>query len=80
VRLAWENLWPTVAVVALVVGIAAGGAWAGSWLGGLAGSYSPLARGLVTALAQQVVVAYATLVVSGEYLKLRNLHDARLVK
>jgi hypothetical protein len=78
-QLAWENLLPTIAVVALVVAIAYAGGWIGGWLGSLAGSYSPLARGLMTALAQQVVVAYATLVVAGEYLKLRNLHDARPV-
>ncbi|HTX59352.1 MAG TPA: hypothetical protein VMH02_06690, partial [Verrucomicrobiae bacterium] len=74
--LAWENLWPTLAVVALVVAIAAAGGWLGGWLGGLAGRASPLLAGLVAAVAQQIVVAYATLVVVGEYLKLRNLHEA----
>lgn len=67
VHLAWTNLLPTVVVVALVVAVALGGAWLGGLLGGL---WPPLA-GLIAAIVQQLVVAYAALVVTGEYLKLR---------
>jgi hypothetical protein len=67
-RLAWRNLLPTLAVVVLVVGVAL----LGGWLGGLLGRLLPLVSGLVEALVQQIVVAYATLVIAGEYLKLRE--------
>ena len=63
---ALANLLPTVGVVALIAIIAA----AGGWLGSLAGRVSDLAGWLVTGVLQQVVVAYASLVIAGEYLKL----------
>jgi hypothetical protein len=65
-RLAWKNFFPTLAVVVLVVLAAL----AGGWLGGLLGRLVPLVSGLIAAIVQQVVVAYATLVIVGEYLKL----------
>ena len=67
-RLAWKNILPTVAVVALVVLVAVGGGWLGNTLGHLV----PVVAGLLEALVQQIVVAYATLVIVGEYLKLRD--------
>jgi hypothetical protein len=69
-RLAWANFLPTAAVVALVVLVA----WAGGWIGGqLARLVPPLVSGLLEAVIQQIVVAYASLVIAGEYLKLREL-------
>ena len=65
-KLTTSNFLPTFAVVALIVGITI----AGGWIGHFVGHYSPLAGGLVTAVLQQVTVAYAALVVAGEYLKL----------
>ncbi|HTU70373.1 MAG TPA: hypothetical protein VMF11_08615 [Candidatus Baltobacteraceae bacterium] len=63
---ALANVLPTLGVVALIVVIAiAGGA-----LGSLAGRFSQLAGWLVAGLLQQVIVAYASLVVAGEYLQL----------
>jgi hypothetical protein len=62
------NFLPTLAVVALIVGIAI----AGGWVGSLVGHLSALAGGLVTAVLQQIIVAYAALVVAGEYLKLTS--------
>jgi hypothetical protein len=67
-RLAWKNILPTLAVVALVVLVAVAGGWIGSTLGRLV----PVVSGLLEALVQQIVVAYATLVIVGEYLKLSD--------
>jgi hypothetical protein len=67
-RLAWKNILPTLAVVLLVVLVAA----AGGWIGGTLGRLAPIVSGLLEALVQQIVVAYATLVIAGEYLKLRE--------
>jgi len=64
--LALRNVMPTIGVVGLIVVIAA----AGGWLGALAGRFSDPAGWLVSGVLQQVIVAYATLVVAGEYLKL----------
>ena len=69
-RLAWKNFLPTLAVVVLVVLVAAGGGWVGGMLG--RSVPVPLASGLLEAVVQQVVVAYASLVIVGEYLKLRE--------
>lgn len=65
-RLALSNFLPTLAVVALIVLIAVGGAW----LGSLVGRFWEFGGWLVAGLLQQVIVAYASLVVAGEYLKL----------
>jgi hypothetical protein len=67
-RLAWKNILPTLAVVALVVLVAVAGGWTGNTLGRLV----PVVSGLLEALVQQIVVAYATLVIVGEYLKLSD--------
>jgi hypothetical protein len=67
-RLAWKNILPTLAVVGLVVLVAVAGGWIGNSLGRL----FPIVGGLIQALVQQIVVAYATLVIVGEYLKLRD--------
>jgi hypothetical protein len=71
-RLAWKNILPTLAVVALVVLVAIAGGWVGNFLGRLV----PAIAGLLEALVQQIVVAYATLVIVGEYLKLRDAGPA----
>ena len=65
---ALANFVPTVAVVALIVVIAG----LGGWLGSLAGRISDAGGWLVTGLLQQVIVAYSSLVVAGEYLKLTH--------
>jgi hypothetical protein len=71
-RLAWKNILPTLAVVALVVLVAVAGGWIGNTLGRLV----PVVSGLLEAFVQQIVVAYATLVIVGEYLKLRGPDSA----
>ena len=71
-RLALANAGPTFVVVGMifVIALAAGG------LGGLVGRWSAVGGWLVAGLLQQVIVAYATLVVAGEYLKLASdTHD-----
>lgn len=65
-RIAMRNFWPTVAVVVLIAVISV----AGAWVGDLLGRVSSFAGWLVAGLLQQVIVAYASLVVAGEYLKL----------
>jgi len=67
-RLAWRNFLPTAAVVALVVAVALAAGWAGGQLG----RFLPAGAGLLEAVIQQIVVAYASLVIAGEYLKLRE--------
>jgi len=64
-RLAMANAGTTVVVVGLVLVLAL----VAAGLGGLIGRFSPFAGWLVAGLLQQVIVAYATLVVAGEYLK-----------
>lgn len=68
---ATKNVLPTIGVVALIAVIAA----LGGWLGSLAGHLSDVVGWIVSGLIQQVVVAYATLVVAGEYLKLTQVHN-----
>jgi hypothetical protein len=65
---ALANIVPTVAVVALIALIAA----LGGWLGSLAGRLSDTGGWLVTGLLQQIIVAYSSLVIAGEYLKLTH--------
>ena len=65
-RLALANFMPTLGVVALIALIAV----AGSWIGSLLGRVTPFGGGLVAGVLQQVIVAYASLVIAGEYLKL----------
>ncbi|HET9030348.1 MAG TPA: hypothetical protein VFN49_09225 [Candidatus Aquilonibacter sp.] len=67
-RLALSNFWPTAAVIALIAVISL----AGALIGSLLGHVSEFAGWLVAGLLQQVIVAYASLVVAGEYLKLTN--------
>lgn len=67
-RLALANLGPTLAVVALILVIAT----LGSWIGGLVGRISEFSGWLVAGVLQQIIVAYASLVVTGEYLKLTD--------
>jgi hypothetical protein len=62
------NFIPTLAVVALIAVIAV----LGGWLGSLAGRVSDAGGWLVTGLLQQVIVAYSSLVIAGEYLKLTH--------
>jgi hypothetical protein len=65
---ALANVWPTLAVVALIAVIAA----VGGWLGSLAGHVSDVGGALLEGLITQIVVAYASLVIAGEYLKLTH--------
>ena len=65
-QLTLSNFLPTLAVVGLIVVISFVGAWAGNQFARV----SPLAGGILTAVLQQITVAYAVLVVAGEYLKL----------
>lgn len=67
-RLALANAGTTVVVVGLILVMAL----LAAGLGGMLGRWSPLAGWLVAGLLQQVIVAYATLVVAGEYLKLAS--------
>ena len=54
----------------IVLGIV--GAVVGGWLGHLVGGLNPQAGWLVDGLLQEIIVAYATLVVAGEYLNLAS--------
>ncbi|MBV8636899.1 MAG: hypothetical protein JO322_02375 [Candidatus Eremiobacteraeota bacterium] len=67
-RVAMRNFWPTAGVVVLIAVISV----AGAWIGDLLGHVSAFAGWLLAGVLQQVIVAYASLVVAGEYLKLTN--------
>lgn len=67
-QLTFSNFWPTVGIVVMIVIIAI----VGGWVGTLVGRLSPLTGGIVAAVLQQVIVGYAVLVITGEYLKLRE--------
>jgi MFS family permease len=67
-RLSAANLGPTAGVAALIFAIATLGGVAGQLLG----SVSNLLGWVVAGILQQVIVAYASLVIAGEYLKLRG--------
>jgi hypothetical protein len=71
-RLALANIGPTLGVVALIVVISA----IAAWLGGAIGHVSAFAGWLVAGVLQQIIVAYASLVVAGEYLKLTDQSTA----
>jgi hypothetical protein len=70
--LALENLAPTLGVIAIIGAIAV----AAGVLGREVGRVSPDAGWLLAGLLQQIVVAYASLVVAGEYLLLASRHEA----
>ena len=67
-KLALSNFLPTLAIVGLIVAIA----WLGSRMGDLIAQVNPLLGGIVAAVLQQAIVAYAALVVTGEFLKLEK--------
>lgn len=67
-RLATANPGPTVVVIVLIAAIAFGGAA----LGALVAEISQPAGWLLAGLLQQVIIAYATLAITGEYLKLAS--------
>ena len=71
-RLTLGNFLPTLGVVVMVAIIAI----AGGWIGSLIGRAQPLLGGLVAGVLQQVIVAYASLVIAGEYLKLSKQTEA----
>jgi len=71
-RMALANFLPTLAVVALVFAIS----WLGARIGDLIGQANPLLGSIAAAVLQQAIVAYAALVIVGEYLKLRATPDA----
>lgn len=64
-RLTLSNIAPTLGIVALIAVIAV----VGGLIGTLVGRVTPIGGGLVAGVLQQVIVAYASLVVAGEYLK-----------
>ncbi|MDE2482011.1 MAG: hypothetical protein KGN02_07455 [bacterium] len=66
--IAFGNLGPSLGVVGLILAIAIVGAILGSFVARV----SPVAASLVAGVLEQVIVAYASLVVVGEYLKLTN--------
>jgi hypothetical protein len=66
--LALANMLPTIGIVLLVVAVSYAGAIVGHLISGL----NRDAGWLVAALLQQVIVAYAALVVAGEYLTLAS--------
>lgn len=68
IALAWRNLRATTAIIALVLFLAFVGAAIGAAVGRV-----PLAGHLVAWLVMEGVVAYATLVVVGEYLNLQRI-------
>jgi hypothetical protein len=68
VQIGLANILPTLGVVALIAVIAA----LGGWLGSLVGHITDLGGWVVAGLLQQVIVAYASLVIAGEYLKLAS--------
>jgi hypothetical protein len=63
---ALSNFLPTLAVVALI-GLLA---FVGGWLGSLLSHFSSVTGWFVAGVLQQLIVAYASLVIAGEYLKL----------
>ncbi|MFI5389160.1 MAG: hypothetical protein ACHQY2_05520 [Candidatus Eremiobacterales bacterium] len=69
-RLAGKNFWATTGVVALIIAIAAVAAILGGLLHGI-----PLIGSIFELVVMEVVVAYATLVVVGEYIVLRPTLD-----
>lgn len=71
IRLAARNLGTTLLVVILIVALAVAGGFIGSAAGRI-----PFLGDVVAWLIMEAVVAYATLVVVGEYLKLRETHQA----
>jgi hypothetical protein len=69
-QIAWKNFWTTFAVVALIFVIAI----AGGVIGGLVHAI-PLVGQVVELVLMEAVVAYATLVIVGEYFQLRPTLD-----
>ncbi|HEY5341009.1 MAG TPA: hypothetical protein VIK27_08290 [Candidatus Aquilonibacter sp.] len=67
-NIALANFLPTLGIVLLIAVIAL----LGGWLGSLAGRVSDIGGWLVAGLLQQIIVAYASLVVAGEYLALAS--------
>ena len=65
-RVALANAWPTLGVVGMIAIISL----VAAWLGSLLGHVSEFTGWLVAGILQQVIVAYASLVIVGEYLKL----------
>ncbi len=74
-RLALGNLLPTVAVVAIIALLA----WLSGALANAVSAFSPLGAAFISLVVEQVVVAYAMLVVTGEFLKLRTAPGGRAV-
>ncbi|MDP9111152.1 MAG: hypothetical protein M3M96_05930 [Candidatus Eremiobacteraeota bacterium] len=70
-RLAVSSVVPTIAVVASIAAIAL----LGGLTGALIGRSSAFVGGLAAGLIEQLIVAYASLVIAGEYLKLREAAD-----
>lgn len=66
--IALANIAPTLGIVAIVGAIVV----AGAYLGHLAGGVNAQAGWLVDGLLPQIIVAYVTLVVAGEYLNLAS--------
>lgn len=70
IGLAWRSFGVTFVVVLLIIALAIGGGWLGDLLSRL-----PLAGEVLSWVVMEAVVAYATLVVVGEYLELGSPAD-----
>jgi hypothetical protein len=68
--IAWRSFGVTLVVVLLIIALAIGGGKLGDLLGGL-----PFVGELLGWVIMEAVVAYATLVVVGEYLQLSTPAD-----
>ena len=70
IGLAWRSFGVTFVVVLLIIALAVGGGWLGDLLSRL-----PLAGEVLSWVVMEAVVAYATMVVVGEYLELGSPAD-----
>jgi hypothetical protein len=73
--LAFRNMIPTLGVVGLIIVASIAGGWLDNVLSGLSQVTGPILH----ALLLQIVVAYVSLVVTGEYLKLRDDANAERI-
>ncbi len=65
-RIAMRNFWPTVGVAAIVILVSVLAGWIGSEFARV----MPAGGSILSAILEQAAVAYGTLIIVGEYLKL----------